>query len=109
MLTEEQKQQFMNSIIPNKTILTCTHHYGMTIPYFFLVLNKTKRTITIIQLETKKISTDKYGQAGACIPAQKINGSASAMTKRLTKYGFTYERNILKIWDGKPKEFDTYD
>lgn len=109
-MTEEQKDQFMNSIVPNQTILHCTIGYSMILPNFFLVLKKTKRTLTLIKLQTKFTQDDGYGQKGECVPVMKPERGEQPFTKRLSKYGMAYKnRYALDIWDGKPKAFDTYD
>lgn len=112
MLSDAEKDQIMSQYEPKKTILVSMFRYTMTFPTFYLVLKKTKRTITIIKLQTQNVTDDGYGQAGTCVPIMQTAVGEKSINRRMLKNGLFKSSNYsdyLKIWDGKPVEFDTYD
>lgn len=93
----------------NGDILVCKFGYNCTLVEFFKIIKMTEKTVTVVEIESKIVEDDDYGQAGKVIPTDNVIGSpirrkiGEYQNIKLDSYKYAY------IWDGKPVDFDTYD
>lgn len=97
-------------------VLVSTWGCGMTIVDFYKVIKATDKSVSIQHLKSKIVSADEWGQSGYVVPDDSNeNDSQSKLLRRkirTTSFGdciliSNYQSAIL--WDGKPKNFNTYD
>lgn len=79
---------------------------------FYKITKVMPKSVTLIQLNTQTVTSDKYGQAGTEMPTTEV------MSKPITKRYTIDEQGIkvkfdkyitLKAWNGLAKKFNCYD
>ena len=108
----EVKNQFMANVIPGETVLYETYGYDSTYVNFYLVVDKTPRTIKVVKIGQKV--TDTMNSLNYDVVADPSNRSKKVSSMRLSPRSFykdyrdihftNKQANIedARIYNGKP-------
>ena len=118
LIPEPVKDQFMQNIIPGRTILYDTYGYDSTYVHFYLVISKTPRMVKVIQIGQK--ITDALSQTSYYVVADPSNRNKTVYNFRLSPKSFYQNYQDIhftnkklhvddaRMYDGQPVRVDEY-
>lgn len=118
LIPDSVKDQFMQTIIPGRTILYDTYGYEATYVHFYLVISKTPRMVKVIQIGQK--ITDALSQTSYYVVADPSNRNKTVYNFRLSPKSFYQDyRDIhftnkklhvddARMYDGQPVNVNEY-
>lgn len=87
-------------------ILDASFQYTAKFARLYYVVRRTASSIWVVQLKTKVVNDDGYGQNGSVMPILELPENAKTIMGRITPRGSVkIDDSLASLWNGKPVDF----
>ena len=118
LIPDSVKDQFMQSIIPGRTILYDTYGYDSTYVHFYLVISKTPRMVKVIQIGSENHRCVKSNSYYVVADPSNRNKTVYNNTRSSVSFYQNYQDihftnkklhvDDARLYTGKPVRVDEY-